>query len=386
MARLNTIRTKLILSYLFSAAMALTCIFVVFMSVSISFYYNFEIFTNWVNAHILPLGFIVMLVFITLMSVFFSLLTQKSIHHLKKTIQLVDDISKGNLGLQILNDRNDELGNLSMAINRMSCELKRLSDDERRWEKAKDDMVSNISHDLRTPLTSVIGYLQLIINCEESDCTDNMMQYANVAYSKSLELKSLVEQLFEFANINNQEFKLSKTKLDISELIKQVILGQMPVLQEKNLNCRSSFPDEKVYVFADPVLLARVFDNLLSNAVKYGMNGKSIDIELVKEVNWVSIKIANYGTEIAQADLPHIFDKFYCVDKSRSDSSSGTGLGLAIVKSIVEKHNGEVLVNSNNRGTTFVVRLKPISNPSEDGPTHKDVKSVVRNFQTTVED
>ncbi|MHC1723903.1 MAG: sensor histidine kinase [Aminipila sp.] len=291
------------------------------------------------------------------MSAFFIMFTQKGINYLKQTTQLVDHISKGNLGIQIHNDRNDELGNLSSAINRMSSELKRLSDEEHRWEKAKDDMVSNISHDLRTPLTSIIGYLQLIINCE-NDHMESMIQYANVAYNKSLELKSLVEELFEFANISNQEFKLNKTKLDISELIKQVILGQMPALQEKILNCRSSFPDEKMYVFADAVLIARAFDNLLSNAVRYSTSGENIDVELAKEAGYVLIKITNYGTEIAQGDLPYIFEKFYCVNKSRSGSSAGVGLGLAIVKSIVEKHNGEVFVNSSNNRTTFAVRLK----------------------------
>ncbi|MDP4093084.1 MAG: HAMP domain-containing sensor histidine kinase [Bacillota bacterium] len=355
--RLDTIRIKLILAYLLSAVLAGFCIFLVFIAVSVSFYSNFEMFSNWFDKHIIVLFLITMAVFIVLMSAFFVLLTQKGIKYLEKITQIVEKISKGNLGIQISDERTDELGNLSKTINQMSSELKRLIEKERKWEKEKDDMISNISHDLRTPLTSIIGYLQLIINYEKNGNEVYMAQYANIAYSKSLELKVLIDQLFEYTSISNKEFKLNIIKIDAAELINQVVLGQMPVLQEKSLQCRMHYPDEKVYIYADAVLIARVFDNLITNAVKYGSNSENIDVELSKESNDAVIRITNYGVEIPQSDLPYIFDRFYCVDKSRSSNRAGTGLGLAIVKSIVEKLNGKIYAYSNDNKTVFEVRL-----------------------------
>lgn len=356
--KLNTVRIKLILTYLLSSVLAGTCIFIILLAVSIGFYYNYQIFLNWINTHIIILFLTVMLVFILLTSAFFLLLTQKGIKYLEKITRLVEEISKGNLGLQISVERTDELGNLSEAVNRMSSKLKRLIEEEQSWEKAKDDMVSNISHDLRTPLTSILGYLQLIVDYEQKGNEEYMLRYADIAFTKCLELKLLVDQLFEYANVSNKEFKLNKTGIDIAELIRQVVLGIMPVLQEKGLYCRMDFPDEKIYVFADAVLMARVFDNIINNAVKYGLNGQFIDIELRKDSGDAFVRIINYGTTIPQSDLPYIFDKFYRVDKSRSGDGAGAGLGLVIVKSIIEKHNGQIYVDSYDNKTMFEVRLK----------------------------
>lgn len=356
-AKLNSIRIKLILTYLLSAVLAGVCVFFVFMTVSIAFYYNYEDFLNWVNANVVVFLLAVMLVFIMLMSAFFLLLTKKSIKFIEKITQLVEQISEGNLGIQIFDERTDELGNLSKAVNKMSSELERLIAEEKRWEKSKDEMINNISHDLRTPLTSIIGYLQMIIECKQNDNEDYMMQYAHVAYSKCEQLKLLVDQLFEFTNVSSKEYKLDITKIDVAELVRQVVAGLMPILQEKNICCRIDFPDEKVYTSADGTLIARVFDNLISNAVKYSPNGGNIDVILRKEPFGAFVRVTNYGITIPEQNLPYIFDRFYRVDKSRSNSCAGVGLGLAIVKSIVEKHKGEIHVKSYDNKTVFEVRL-----------------------------
>lgn len=354
--KFNTIRIKLILSYLLSALLAGNCIIILFIIISIGFYNNPEILYHWMDTHLLILFLLVIILFIFLMSVFFLIITKKGIQHLKKITTMVEEISKGNLEVQIVEERTDELGYLSKSVNQMSKELKRLNEEKQRWIKEKDDMISNISHDLRTPLTSVLGYLQLINNYKKNGDEESMLQYSDIAYSKCLELKQLVDQLFEYTNISNIDFKLKKIKIDVAELIRQVVLGIMPLLQEKEISCRMNFPEEKIYVYADSVLIARVFENLINNAVKYGSDGKYIDIEIKKEAADACVRITNYGITIPKSDLPYIFDKFYCVDKARSHN--GGGLGLAIVKSIVERHDGEVLVSSNDNKTVFEVRLK----------------------------
>jgi signal transduction histidine kinase len=241
----------------------------------------------------------------------------------------------------------------------MSAALKSLSEEEKQWEKEKDDMICNISHDLRTPLTSVIGYLQLIINQAKEKQDEQLLSYVNISYSKCMEIKLLTEQLFDYAKITNKEYQPVAKQINLSELVKQVVLGLMPQLNEKKLTCRLNLPDEKVFITADAALMARVFDNLLNNAMKYGADGSFIDIDirLAEKENKVTVMVTNYGSTILPEDLPYIFNRFYCIDKSRSSENSGTGLGLAIVKSIIERHHGTICVQSENDKTVFEICL-----------------------------
>jgi signal transduction histidine kinase len=147
-------------------------------------------------------------------------------------------------------------------------------------------------------------------------------------------------------------------EINLAELLEQVIIGFIPVLKAEGLEYRIVSGKSKVMIFADPILLARLFDNLISNAVSYGKNGKYIDIELSEEANEAVVKIANYGEDIPEEDLPHIFERLYRVEKSRSRQRGGTGLGLAIVKSIADIHYGTVNVISNNGKTVFEMRLR----------------------------
>ena len=134
-----------------------------------------------------------------------------------------------------------------------------------------------------------------------------LKHYADIAYNKGTNLKNLIEELFDYSKLNNRELKIDKTKIKLSELLEQVILGFMPVFNEVSMEYRTFFSNNKIVVDADPILMARLFDNLINNAINYGKEGKYIDIELLSEGDEAIIRVINYGELITEEDLPFIF-------------------------------------------------------------------------------
>lgn len=301
-----------------------------------------------------PISIIIGLI---LFIVFFFLFTRKSIYYLEEINIGLKRIAEGNLDTRLPIRTEDELGQLARNINSMSKHLKKSIEEERNAEKTKNELITNVSHDLRTPLTSIIGYLGLISNDEYKDEL-SLRYYVDIAYNKSLELKSLIDELFEFTKISYGGLKLNLEKIDIGQLMEQLAEEFIPVLNEAGMECRIVPYSEKLYTVADGNLLVRVFENLLSNAIRYGKEGKYVDIEILGEKDSIIVNTINYGEEISKIDLPNIFERFYKIDKSRSKESSGTGLGLAIAKNIIELHKGDIRVDSQDGKTEFQVRLK----------------------------
>ncbi len=316
--------------------------------------YNHEI-AVFISRHMVTVFIISVLLFITLMITFFMILTRNSIKYLDEINHNLHKIASGNLEINIPVRRNDDLGELAKTVNSMSEQLKRLIEEERNWERAKNQLITNVSHDIRTPLTSVRGYMELIINHQYKDeaC---LKQYTQIVYNKCKDLQMLVDDLFEYAKLNNSEMKIKKNKVNLGELIEQVVIGFIPTLEESQMAYRLKFTDEKVDIMVDPILIARLLNNLIINAIKYGKEGKYLDIELHKQDGEAIIRVINFGDPIKQEDIPYIFDNFYRSDQSITQKS-GSGLGLTIAKNIVEKHNGSIEVESRESRTIFEVRL-----------------------------
>lgn len=168
-----------------------------------------------------------------------------------------------------------------------------------------------------------------------------------------------MNDLFEYTRVQNKELSLYSVPIDIVELLGQLTVQFRIQLQEANIDCRPFFPSKKLMVLADGDKLVRVFENLIINAIAYGNDGDYIDITAYENNNMIAIDITNYGQPIPSTDLPHIFERFYRVEKSRSTNTGGSGLGLAIAKSIVELHKGTIEVYSDDKKTTFTVKLQP---------------------------
>lgn len=321
---------------------------------------------RWLNYHVIAIPIILLMIlimFFLLMSVFFIILTQRSTNYLEVITHTLQTISSGNLEIKIPLKTNDELGELAKIINNMTIKLKSLLEKERSWEKGKSELITNISHDLRTPLTSILGYVELISKHKYQD-EIKLQQYTEIIHEKCTQLNSLIDDLFQYSKLNSRELAINKINVNLVELIEQVMMGFIPTLEEHKMEYKITSDKAKVLIFADPILLARLFDNLIGNSIKYGKSGKYIDVELLEEATESIVKVTNYGEDIPDESMPHIFERFYRVEKSRSRENGGTGLGLAIVKSIVEIHNGKVNVESKDGKTVFEVRLNLLEKDS----------------------
>ena len=300
-------------------------------------------------------------------------ITLKYISVLSGTIQ---EVTAGYYDVEAPIEYDDELGLLAANINALAKTLKdkereseilkeneRLAfDAERNAEKQKNDLITNVAHDLRTPLTTIVGYLELIKNNEHLSKED-IQKYSTVAYEKSKRLQGMMDDLFEFTSLDQANVKVHMTTINISELVLQMVDEFYPTFQEHLLTPVIRISQPNLFIKGDGQLIARVFDNLLSNAVKYGQDNHEIKIEVLNDDETVTIKIMNYGNPISQEDLPYIFDKFYRSDSSRSSSTGGTGLGLAIAKNIIHIHNGQIFATSHKEKTTFVVVLNRLQVP-----------------------
>lgn len=217
-----------------------------------------------------------------------------------------------------------------------------------------------MAHDLRTPLTSVLGYLDLILK-DENLTKEQIKHFSTIAFTKSQRLEGLIDELFEITRMQYGMLKLEKRSIDISELLIQLDEELYPLLEKNDLVARMNIaPHLKIY--GDGKLLARVFENLLTNAIRYGYDGQFVELNGHIDNGEVVVQIINYGDSIPEEELPYLFDMFYTGDKSRTHNQESTGLGLFIAKNIVEQHNGTISAESNLIRTIFEVRL-----PADDG-------------------
>ncbi len=294
---------------------------------------------------------------ICLFAVIFLFLQRRSLEYIRKIYEAVEKISQGDLNTEIEVVGDDEFSSMAAGLNQMTRDIRSLMDKEREAERSKNELITNVAHDLRTPLTSIIGYLELLSN--GTPMTPEMeKKYIDIAYTKAKRLEKLIEDLFGFTKLNYGKISMKVSKVDIIKLLSQLLEEFYPSFAEKNLvyELRSNVPAK--VITADGNLLARLFDNLINNAIKYGAEGKKILVDVEADDAVVTVSVTNYGYVIPASELPFLFNKFYRVERSRSSATGGTGLGLAIAKNIVDMHGGDIRVASDLNGTVFTVRLK----------------------------
>ncbi|MDD3172391.1 MAG: HAMP domain-containing sensor histidine kinase [Herbinix sp.] len=286
----------------------------------------------------------------------FLLLTKKFINYIREISEGINQISQGNLSNRIEIKNEDEFAFLADKLNQMADDIKEIMENERRIEYSKNELITSVAHDLRTPLTSIIGYLDLVSSKELNQ--ETQMKYISIAYNKSKRLEKLIEDLFTYTKFNFGEVKASYNEVDMVKLLNQLVDEFYPSFAENHLDYEFITDNSVAVIRADGNLLARAFANLISNAIKYGKDGKNILINLYKKKDGIVITITNYGILIPSEDLDRIFRRFYRVESSRSSETGGSGLGLAIAQSIVEMHGGTIYAKSDLEGTAFTVELK----------------------------
>ena len=297
------------------------------------------------------------LVGIVIFSVTFMILEEPGIRYLGRISDAVQSISQGNLNTEVDVTGDDEFSAMAANLNKMSSDIRKLMDKEREAERTKNELITNVAHDLRTPLTSIIGYLELLAGNTQIP-QEMQHKYIEIAYSKSRRLEKLIEDLFGFTKLNYGKIAMHIGQIDIVKLLEQLLEEAYPNFEEKNLSydLQSNVPAK--IISADGNLLARLFDNLIGNAIKYGADGKRVLVKIHGEEDTVTVSVTNFGRVIPADELPLLFNKFYRVEQSRSSSTGGTGLGLAIAKEIVDMHGGTINVSSDLDGTVFTVKLQ----------------------------
>lgn len=294
---------------------------------------------------------------ILVFTVTFMILQEKSLRYITKISDAMQNISEGDLNVTVEVEGDDEFSSMAANLNKMVEDLKELMDKERESERTKNELITNVAHDLRTPLTSIIGYLELLSGEVKLE-PEIQKKYINIAYVKTKRLEKLIEDLFGFTKMNYGKLSMHVGQVDVVKLLSQLLEEFYPSFVDKNLSYELQSNVPVKVITADGNLLARLFDNLINNAIKYGADGKRIMVKLHADDEIVTVSVINYGYVIPADELPLIFNKFYRVEQSRSTNTGGTGLGLAISKNIVDMHGGTITVTSDLSGTVFTVKLK----------------------------
>mgnify|MGYP004467235059 FL=1 len=222
-------------------------------------------------------------------------------------------------------------------------------------EQKKDELIVYLAHDIKTPLTSMIGYLSLLSEIKDMP-QEQRNRYIDIALDKSYRLEDLINELFDVARFNSEKIVLEKEEINLNLMLEQIADDFYPTLKEMNKKINFT-SDEKTILYADPDKLSRVFNNLIKNAVNYSKENTDIDISIINKENQVTVNITNKGKQIPKEKLDKIFEKFYRLDSSRTSKTGGSGLGLAIAKEIVELHGGRIYAESDMKETTFCVTL-----------------------------
>lgn len=358
----KSFRSKMLLLLAFSMLLAGTLTFLLYKVLQLYYraYVKLEDPLAYVRLFINVVGDInfFLLFFIPLVTLFFFFLTKPYDTYFKKISHGIRYLASGDFKQRVSLSSRDEFEDIATDINLASEKLQQAVERGDFAESSKDQLVLNLAHDLRTPLTSVLGYLDFILN-DEHLTKEQVKQYVVIAYQKSKRLEKLVDELFDITRMNYGMLPFEKKRIDITELLIQLNEEQYPIFEKHQLTARLNVT-EGLLVPGDGDLLARVFENLLTNAVRYGKDGQFVDLNAYLEADAVVIQVINYGSPIKSEDLPHIFDMFYTGDKARSHQEGSTGLGLFITKNIVMQHDGTITAQSSLRHTVFEVRLPHI--------------------------
>ncbi|MDD3335946.1 MAG: HAMP domain-containing sensor histidine kinase [Eubacteriales bacterium] len=288
------------------------------------------------------------LLILLLLLLSFLMLKQYTDHQrLRDMILVLQSILDGQKKRQIFSQKDDELGRLAFEINRLAALYGTVQEQYEKERVTKKQLISNLSHDVRTPLVSVIGYLEAIVQNRIS--SNQKDDYINTAYQKAKQLKEQVNQLFEFVQSDANEMILSERKVDACEITRKTLIDFLPLIENEHIVLDTSIPDDEISILVDVNSFVRILQNLIKNTLTHGAKGKYLGVSITREAGNVCIDIADKGQGIAQEHLPFVFERLYKVDSARS---RGGGIGLAVAKELSNKMNGSLEILRSIPGDT----------------------------------
>ncbi|OZB90704.1 cell wall metabolism sensor histidine kinase WalK [Paenibacillus sp. XY044] len=301
--------------------------------------------------------FLTPLFFIIFTLTFFMLTRRivKDLVHLEYGLQM---ISEGDLNYRVDVKRKDELGRVAHNINLMAQRLQQQIKKERELETSKMEMITGISHDLRTPLTSIIGYIELLRTNSFRD-KEEYTRFVQNTYNKAVHLKKLLDDLFEYTRLTSTEPRLDLKPIDVFQLLDQLLFEFEPIAQENEITIVKEIGNSPAITLIDSEKMARAIDNLLLNALKYSLKPGNVRVMMKSDHRYITIEIENKGNPLTEEQEHKLFDRFYKVDHSRSSEGiqSGAGLGLSIARNIVELHGGNLTLHHMNHMFKFTLTL-----------------------------
>ena len=270
-----------------------------------------------------------------------------------KLEKILKENSRERIKFYNLSANNKEL---VREINIFLDKYESISIDNKNYKDHHQKMISNISHDIRTPLTALMGYVDLL--SDNSITKEKKEEYINIIRERGTALKDLMEEFFQVAKLECNDVDITIEKFNISEIVRKNIITFMNEINERNITPEINIGDEEIFALGDKNYMSRMITNLISNSLKYGYEGKVIGIDLKEDNKWVILSIWDKGKGIDKNELPYIFDRLYTGEKSRNRNFQGSGLGLSIVKNMVQHMNGIITAKSiPYEKTIFTVKI-----------------------------
>lgn len=302
---------------------------------------------------------IVIALFLTIMCVIiYSVYTTRKIKKpLDNINNLLSKITEGNYDERINEDNVYEFKVISDTINYLTEKLKNSKEENKRLKDTRDRMLLDLSHDIKTPITSIKGFSQALYEGMVND-ENKKIRYYKAIYTKSERVSELVDDLFEFVRLDKVKYTIKLENIDICEYIRQIVLSYYDEIENKGFELLINIPDEPIMLKIDTKLFKRVIVNLIENSLKYNIKGTKLRIEVRDFSKFVAIEIADNGIGIEESIADNVFEAFVRADKSRK-STGGSGLGLSIAKKIVESHGGQIslLRSTKDEKTIFCIKM-----------------------------
>jgi signal transduction histidine kinase len=290
----------------------------------------------------------------------FSLLTRRirRLSHAMTSFVSDQNVQKDFTRYTYVGHSGDEIDRLGEHFNSMADRINEQVEELKQNDAKRRELIANVSHDLRTPLTSLHGYIETLLMKEGSLSDEERKQYLKTAANHSQQLKRLINDLFELAKLDSVDTLMTVEPFSLAELAQDIVHSFELPAKQKGVTLSAELDKNVPFAFGDIGMIQRVLDNLIDNALRYTGNGGRISVTLSGEDGHVTVKISDTGCGIPKEDVPHIFDRFYRASKSREDGSFHSGLGLAITKRILALHGSDIQAESEPQvGTTFTFQL-----------------------------
>ncbi len=292
--------------------------------------------------------------------------TMSVVKPIREVNDVVQQYSKGDYNARVPVTNTLEATQLALSFNNMADQLENL-------ESTRRSFVSNVSHELRSPLTSMRGFLEAMQ--DGTIAREDYDEYIDVVLSETKRMATMVNDLLDLARIESGRTKLKLEVFDVNELIRRVLLTFEARIYERKMEVEIRFAQEYCYVEADNMQINQVLRNLIDNAIKYSPEGSRLRLATYAMRHEAYVSIQDSGQGIPEEDIPHVFDRFYKVEKAHTPTKQGgTGLGLSIVKRIIDQHGQRITLQSQKgKGTTFVFTLKRAPNPKKQKPPQEEI-------------